>query len=168
MERASKLGAPKKWRNVAGNEQVVWGECKSSGATYFKTQIDLRKEKPIAKCNCSFQQSPCKHALGLMLLFAKHNEAIQITPKAPDWVADFLKLVDEKGENRLKSKEKRLAQMADGLKELEIWLGDLLRDGLASLNNREAAYWEELGARMVSAKLGGIGRRVRFAKAFKI
>jgi len=51
--------------------------------------------------------------------------------------------------------------MTRGTEELEIWLLDILREGIAILEEVPADYWEELAARMVDAKLGGLARRIR-------
>jgi len=52
-------------------------------------------------------------------------------------------------------------QMATGLAELESWLADLFRQGLATLEGQAASYWSDLAARMVDAKLGTLARRIR-------
>jgi hypothetical protein len=54
-----------------------------------------------------------------------------------------------------------MAQMAAGLAELEGWLLDLLRQGLASLEGQATSYFNDLAARMVDAKLGTLARRIR-------
>lgn len=51
-----------------------------------------------------------------------------------------------------------------GAIELERWLQDLLRQGLATAIMRDTTFWEEFAARMVNAKLGGIARRIRTFK----
>ena len=55
---------------------------------------------------------------------------------------------------------KRLDQMSSGLEELENWLQDTLRQGLASLES-QPDFWKDISARMVDAKLGAIGRRLK-------
>lgn len=51
--------------------------------------------------------------------------------------------------------------MQNGVDELEAWLLDLTRQGLASLDGRQEDYFEELATRMVNAKLGGLANRIR-------
>ena len=55
---------------------------------------------------------------------------------------------------------KRLDQMITGLEELDNWLQDTFRQGLASLEQQPFSFWKEISARMVDAKLGGIGKRL--------
>ncbi len=66
--------------------------------------------------------------------------------------------------NLLKVNEKRILEMQAGARELELWLLDLLRQGLASLDQVQDEYWEEIASRMVNAKLGSLARRIRTLK----
>lgn len=56
---------------------------------------------------------------------------------------------------------KRLESMTSGIEELEQWLLDILREGIAMLEQAPDDYWEELAGHMVDAKLGGLARRIR-------
>ena len=51
--------------------------------------------------------------------------------------------------------------MSDGVRELENWLTDLINQGLATVEKLPSEFWEDFAARMVDAKLSGIGRRIR-------
>ena len=62
--------------------------------------------------------------------------------------------------NQSSSFSKRLDQMSNGLEELENWLQDTLRQGLASLE-QQPDFWKDISARMVDAKLGAVGRRLK-------
>lgn len=68
----------------------------------------------------------------------------------------------------LKISDKRMQEMHQGAIELEEWLLDTIRQGLASLEGRHDAFWEELASRMVNAKLGGIGNEIRRFKNLSI
>lgn len=56
---------------------------------------------------------------------------------------------------------KRFDLMSAGLEELETWLLDTFRQGLASLEQQAPSFWTEIAARMVDAKLGGIAKRLK-------
>ena len=71
-QRAQELATARMWRNLQGNERAIWGECKSSGATYYLTAIDLKG--PAFKCNCPSRKFPCKHAVGLMLMITNNSD----------------------------------------------------------------------------------------------
>ncbi|MEV0278165.1 SWIM zinc finger family protein [Streptomyces sp. NPDC050610] len=57
--------------------------------------------------------------------------------------------------------EQRARRMADGARELEDRLADLLRSGLASADRGGYGQWEETAARMVDAQAPGLAARVR-------
>ncbi|MBK7334906.1 MAG: hypothetical protein IPJ00_01540 [Saprospirales bacterium] len=61
----------------------------------------------------------------------------------------------------MSNREKRLEQMGRGMEELRLWLADTVRQGLGQLEAQGEQAFERLAARMVDAKLGSIGRRVR-------
>ena len=53
-----------------------------------------------------------------------------------------------------------MMQMETGLEDLEMWLTDTIRQGLASTERQGYEFWKDISARMVDAKLGGIGRKI--------
>ena len=172
LEKAKPLSSTKKWRILEANEQAVWGEVKSNGAAYYKTQF-VPKTKQF-KCNCPSRKKPCAHVLALMMLFVENGNAFQINPTLPEWVADWMLVKDHPeitapteeqearlAEQRLKTREKRLMQMEEGLKELGLWLTDVVRQGLANLEVQPPDFWEEIAGRLVNAKCGKLARRVR-------
>ena len=55
----------------------------------------------------------------------------------------------------------RGARIAAGLEELDLWLRDLVRQGLASAQSRPFRYWDDVAARMVDAQAPGVGSQVR-------
>lgn len=176
-QRAQKSAQTWMWHSLEGNGRAVWG---SHGPHHepWLTVVDF--DGPGFKCNCPVRRKPCKHAIGLLLLFAKQNDAFQVVNETPDEVAEWLAQRDSRrgkplqggkkrspeeeailAEKRQAAREKRHFAMAAGLAELESWLTDLLRQGLASLEARSEEYWMELSQRMTDAKLKGIARRMR-------
>ena len=173
------LATIRKWRNLTGNPKFVWGECKGSGDSYYKTQIDL--SGPAFKCNCPSRKFPCKHAVGLFLMYINSSGSFRASDDYPDWVKEWLEKrgvisneedqkekdearreADRKNkELRLKNRDARVTLMASGVADLELWLQDLVRQGLASTESQSYSYWQNIAARMVDSKLGGIGRRIR-------
>lgn len=167
-----------KWLTRGRSENAVWGECQGSGKNPYQTAIDLRE--PAFKCSCPSRKFPCKHALGLFLLFAA-QENLFTTENPPAFCAEWLEkreaqkvkketkaeteLTAEEKEKREKSKAKRAAErekkVAEGLRELEIWLKDLIRQGLATAKNQPANYWEKIAKRMIDAQAAGAARMIR-------
>ncbi|MFK7931871.1 MAG: SWIM zinc finger domain-containing protein [Saprospiraceae bacterium] len=168
FSRSKSLSKPEKWRLLQANTNLVWGECKSSGAQYYKTVADLTDHTTY--CTCPSRKVPCKHALALLKLVYNQVEFFQMTEDAPTWVAENLakrdatpdpERVAQNEANVEKNKQKRLELMRIGFIELERWLQDVFRQGLASLDSVDSEYWLDLSARMVDAKLGSVGRRIK-------
>ncbi|MEM6316660.1 MAG: hypothetical protein AAF960_03265 [Bacteroidota bacterium] len=109
----------------------------------------------------------------MSVLLAEQPDAFVVCETPPDWVQVRLdkgmptskELTPEekqaKAELRQKAFSKRLAQMMAGLIELENWLHDTLRQGLAVLEQQSYSYWKDISARMYDAKLGAIGKRLQ-------
>ncbi len=176
-QRAKGVAFAQRWLTLEGNGRAIWGTL-GNPADPFKAQVDF--QGPAFRCSCPVRRQPCKHGIGLLLLFSKNNDAFKVVDELPDWVANWLANRDKKAakpaekvparsseaelalaEKRRQNKEKRLYQMADGLAELESWLTDLFRQGLATLEGQASGYWNEIAARMVDAKLGTLARRLR-------
>ena len=58
-------------------------------------------------------------------------------------------------------RDDRVARMAAGLAELDRWLDDRLRTGLADPALARYDTWDDLAARLVDAQVGGLANRVR-------
>ena len=71
------LSSPGKWVGFArsADESALWGECQGSGRLPYQTQIDLSGGTPTFKCTCPSRKFPCKHGLGLFLMYAARPEA---------------------------------------------------------------------------------------------
>ncbi|RSK49968.1 SWIM zinc finger family protein [Hymenobacter rigui] len=62
---------------------------------------------------------------------------------------------------RQKRETQRHARMQRGAQELETWLLDVVRTGLAALDQQPRAYWESQAARLVDNQLPGLAAAVR-------
>ncbi|MGV9695358.1 SWIM zinc finger family protein [Streptomyces sp. NPDC003470] len=178
----SKLGAAGPWSGTGGSgEGAVWGLCKGSGSTPYRTVVDLADASgPAFTCSCPSRKFPCKHALGLLLLWAGDESAV---PRAeePDWAEPWLTGRRERAKEKERKArepagsaggaadpeaarrraERRAERVTAGATELEQRLADLLRDGLAGAERTGYALWEEAAARMVDAQAPGLAARAR-------
>jgi hypothetical protein len=172
------LATPTKWTGLGRGEQVLWGECQGSGKNPYRVQIDL--VEPAFQCSCPSRKFPCKHSLGLLLLLAQAPQALPVG-ETPAWVVEWLQGRAKRAEQKQKRKERaesavtaptdpaaaarraaeRQRKVAAGLADLEVWLKDLVRQGLAECPSRPYAYWETMAARMVDAQAPGLARLVR-------
>lgn len=178
----SQLAMPRNWSNLGRNEAALWGECQGSGKNPYRTQVDLTE--PAFKCSCPSRKFPCKHGLGLYLLLDA-SPALFISGDIPAWVSDWLQSRQSRQEKKAekaaaepeasaeaaasaaaqarKREEKREEKVDAGIRELQTWLHDLAREGLASVRSRGQGFWEAIAARMVDAQAAPLARRLRRA-----
>ena len=129
---------------------------------------------------CKF---PCKHVLGLLMLYADSAAAV-VKASPPEWVVSWLakrqataekkaaktesaasgvpaeaKPVDEKAQTR--RAEQRDARVRAGLEHFDLWARDLVRNGLAGLETKSSSLWEDMARRLVDANAAGLASRVR-------
>ncbi|MBV9467854.1 MAG: SWIM zinc finger family protein [Abitibacteriaceae bacterium] len=169
------LSAPRKWVTLGHSEQVIWGECQGSGKNPYQTQLDM--SEPAFKCSCPSRKFPCKHGLGLFLLLSS-QPGVFTQNQPPAWVEEWLQSRAKRAEKaqqratenkdkaadpaaQAKRAESRQAKVNAGLQELELWLRDLVRGGLAAAQNQPYKFWETPAARMVDAQAPGLARMVR-------
>ena len=165
-----KLGNLRSWQGLGQSAEALWGECQ--GSALYQVRVDLRDMG--VRCSCPSRKFPCKHGLGLLLLAASTPTAIpQGTP--PELVAEWMakrasdaakresrpKTAEVDSEAQARRADRRLAQVAKGLQGLDLWMNDLMRNGLASLELQPATIWENQAARMVDAQAPGIAARLR-------
>ena len=177
----SQLATPAKWSQLGRDERALWGECQGSGKVPYRTQIDIGE--PAFKCTCPSRKFPCKHGLGLYLLLSAQPNLFAASP-APHGVADGLDSRQQRQEKKAekaaaqtpeqaqasaaqarKREEKREQSVSRGLADLQTWLHDLAREGLAGVRERGPAYWDGMAARLVDAQAGGLAARLRRAGA---
>lgn len=176
----SKLGAAGPWSEAGSSgEGTVWGLCKGSGSKPYQTVVDIADASgPAYKCSCPSRKFPCKHALGLLLLWAGGDGALP-QGEAPEWAEQWIAGRRMRAEERRaagpsaspagsadpeaarRRAERRAERITAGTAELEQRLADLLRGGLASAEQAGYGLWEETAARMVDAQAQGLAARVR-------
>jgi hypothetical protein len=173
---ASNMAAPSRWANLYQHKTadlyLVWGEIKGSGKDPYRCVIHLRH--PQFGCTCPSSKRPCKHSLALLLLFAEEPFAF-LQAEPPDWVSKWITRNTQAQSGNSGKKQptkpdpaaqaKRAAardkKIHAGLDDLEIWLGDMLRQGLAAAQDQPRSYWETAAARLVDAQAQGLARLVR-------
>ncbi|MCX5399220.1 SWIM zinc finger family protein [Streptomyces sp. NBC_00102] len=117
------------------------------------------------------------HATDNRSLTHRHRRSARLSVGGPNVVAMLLshegesaRTADRAGrapaapadaEAARKRAERRSARIADGARELEERLADLLRSGLAVSGQSGGTHWEETAARMVDAQAPGLASRVR-------
>ncbi|MDI5965859.1 SWIM zinc finger family protein [Streptantibioticus silvisoli] len=183
----AKLGVPGPWSGTGtspaagGAGPWVWGECRGSGAKPYRAVADLGGP-PAFRCTCPSRKFPCKHALGLLLLWSHRDPAAGFpaagADAAPDWVREWRDARSAAGERRAaatgenaagkadpqaarRRAERRAKRVADGVSELEQRLADQIRTGFAATGPAGWQVWDEVAARMVDAQAPGLASRAR-------
>lgn len=173
---AKGLVIPAKWPMLAFDDAAIWGECQGSGSKPYQTQIDL--SGPAFRCSCPSRKFPCKHGLALGLLYLQHHDAFGQAAQ-PGWVSEWLASRAQRAERQERKQAAadkpaaapdpkaaarrdatRLKRWTEGMTELECWMADRLRQGLAQLPGQHE-IWDAMAARMVDAQLPGLAYRLR-------
>lgn len=178
------LARPAKWQALACSEQAIWGQYKGSGQSPYEVIVDFGSGSPAFECSCPSYKHPCKHALGLLLL-AQANPGMLPAAEPPEWVTQWLAERAERAAKKASAAAKKAAAVAQkagkssdarpqsrraetrmqriqqGIDALSLWLQDLIRRGLGSLQNEPLSFWETQAARLVDAQAPGLARRVR-------
>ena len=168
-----KLAAARGWPALGCDEQAVWGLAQGSGKNPYQVAVDLAG--PAYKCSCPSRKIPCKHVLGLLLLWsAGEVDGGEPPAFAQEWLASRAQRAEQAEqrsarraesrpdpEARAKRQARREDRISAGVQELDRWLRDLVRQGLAAAQARPMRFWDDAAARLVDAQAPGLGSRVR-------
>lgn len=173
--RARQLVTPNKWKQLGTNYEGIWGACTGSGAQPYQVQVYL--SGPRFKCSCPVRKLPCKHSLALLYLYVKQSALFKHDVPAPaiaQWLqrqggsasssspdnsatptksAEAIAKAERAKERRW---EQRLTLMQSGIDELEQWLKDLIRQGIANTEATHKRFWDQAAAKMVDAQLPAV------------
>jgi len=171
----------------AAGPDALWGECRGSAAAPYRAVVDL--SGPAYKCSCPSRKFPCKHVLALLLLWAEGSVKDE-AGEPPGWAASWLAARQaqarqaqgsqaqgsqaqgsqaqgrEPGEPKdpktaARRAGQREARVASGMAELDRWLCDQVRQGLAASQQAGYGHWDDIAARMVDAQAPGPAERLR-------
>src|SRR3954449_7135732 len=89
VSAAQPLAVPARWSSSGCDSRLVWGRCTGTSAEPYECAVD---HVDVAfRCSCPSRVLPCKHALALLLLWAKGQVAEGQAPAyASSWVAKRL------------------------------------------------------------------------------
>ncbi|MDQ1086765.1 SWIM zinc finger family protein [Siphonobacter sp. SORGH_AS_1065] len=175
LKAGKALAVENKWVTLSYNSRVLWGEVQGSGKEPYRTQVDL--QQTAFKCSCPSRKFPCKHGLGLLLLFAKSAPGFKNSEDEPAWVSEWIGKRQTKAEkaaepaaevnpeqkekDRLKRQQQRYQKVDAGVGELSQWLRDMVRTGTLSVPEKGPRYFEQTAARMVDAQATGLANGVK-------
>lgn len=163
----SSLAAARKlagsWSGTGWCATTLWGLCRGSGRTPYRTIVDL--SGPAFRCSCPSRKFPCKHALSLLLLWSAGT--VEDTAETADFAAEWLDRRAAAATAPMKNRgpgaaavQQRHERVTAGTAELETWLTDQIRTGLARTDRSPGAF-ETVAARMIDAQAPGIAAVLR-------
>ncbi|MBW3640514.1 MAG: SWIM zinc finger domain-containing protein [Actinobacteria bacterium] len=164
--------AAARWPLLGVDDGALWGECTGSGKLPYRAQVDL--SDAASACSCPSRKFPCKHAIGLLLLYADGTVA---RGERPAWVQEWLAGRSARAAARTqratqpaetavdpaataKRAASRERKVDAGVAEIQRWLDDLERTGLAVAQGQPWSWWESTAARMVDAQAKGLANQV--------
>jgi len=178
-----------RWSAPASDDRAVWGSYAGGGAEPYDVVVD---HVAVAfRCTCPSRRIPCKHAVALLLLWARGEIGAGVPPpRAQQWLSTRAdrsdveppREADSDGDRRSetpspeadgrpppppsdderdRARDERVERMLAGLVELDRWLDDRIRTGLADPALAKYATWDDLAARLVDARAGSLANRIR-------
>lgn len=179
---AGGLATDGKWGLLGADTDALWGECQGSGSKPYQTQVDLTAL--VSRCSCPSRKFPCKHGLALLLLYTAGNPRFAQQPR-PVWVDEWMQGRRERAARKdvaaeaggsasvadpqvlaaatAKREQTRWARMQGGAAELQCWVADQFRQGLANLGNGFEQDARRMMARMVDAQAPGLANQLERA-----
>ncbi|MCA9979156.1 MAG: hypothetical protein KC413_25515, partial [Anaerolineales bacterium] len=132
-----------KWLSLHQNSDAVWGIF-PLGKEKLPVQTGIVVDDLQMMCSCSSRSFPCAHALGLLQLVIERPSTFTVST-SPEWLVQWQQEVQKRIESQRRrdtavppphQQQKRLATIQAGLAELELWLHDLVRNGLAAARHK--------------------------------
>lgn len=158
-----KLAKSGPWSDVGAQGDLLWGSFQGSGGSPYRVSIDTAA--PAYKCSCPSRKFPCKHSLGLLFLWAQDQicETGEIAEFAQKWQEAREKRAAAKAAPKEQTAQQRAAanaraakrddRVSAGFQELERFLVDQVREGLASHPEELPNRLRRMAARMVDAQI---------------
>ena len=156
------------WLSAGSNPECAWGRYQGSAPTPYEVVVD-RRPPSRSTCSCPSRKFPCRHALALVERFSEPTRSEEPPPDyAQAWLARRrepaappppAELADP--EAAAKRAAARARRVTIGLDELDRWLTDQIRTGLAGIEKAGYAHFESVAARMVDAQAPGVASMLR-------
>ncbi|MEU6037354.1 SWIM zinc finger family protein [Actinomadura sp. NPDC047616] len=166
---AAGVARPSKWSGTGADGEAVWGECKGSGKSVYRACVDLTE--PAFRCTCPSRKFPCKHGLGLLLLWSDGTVGGGARPEwAAEWVGRRRAQAEKARERKAaaapktrdpKTAERRRRRVDEGIAELDQWLCDQVAQGLAQAEHAPYRVWDDVARRLVDAQAGALAGQVK-------
>lgn len=130
-------------------------------------------------CSCPFFPKPCVHARALSELFRREGRShFPEAAEQPLWLEALLSGnparrqaagdAEKRVARQQKTRFERLERAENGFEDLETWLFDTIRRGLATVVSEDPAAFEHLASRAADAGMTGLSRSLRLLSAVPV
>jgi len=152
---------------ISEDESFIYGECSGSGKNPYITSADfINPDEPVFRCSCPSRQFPCKHSIGLMFdyLAGKKFEKCEIPQDILEKREKKQKRQENKEQEKAEDKPKKVNKSAqtkkmkkqiEGLEILEKFIGEILKNGFASLGGNNLKSHKDFAKQMGDYYLPG-------------
>lgn len=176
------IAVPSSWSHIGCDAQAVWGRYRGAAAEPYEVVVD--HVEVAVGCGCPSRAVPCKHALALLVMWSKGQvpadqrparssrlrvqrlarlDAQVPTPTAHDVgrSGDSPEVAAAPTVDPDRQRDDGVERMAAGLVELDRWVLDRLRAGLADPALARSSTWEAVAARLTDAQVPALANRLR-------
>ena len=161
LQKSSRiLAVPEKWSDLATAGDYAWGKYVIQTRNEFQVIANLKQL--TFSCSCKNRKFPCNHTLALALMMVECRDQIP-SDVQPDWVATFDQSLhpESSTEFDIATQKKHQQQLRRGLADLELWLHDLVRTGLANLPSLSNDAWDMRAGRLVDNRAPALAAEIR-------
>ena len=171
MKNSDSLAQADFFRQRFAFGDLVGAEMPSETDVFHVVALDTAHHKLF--CSCPFFPKPCAHALALSALFQREGASLfpEIS-EPPVWLETLLSgrpagiarsgsNPEKRAAQQQKTRFERLERARNGFDDLEAWLSDTVRRGLATVVSEDPAAFENLATRAADASMTGLSRNLR-------
>ncbi|MGJ3240938.1 MAG: hypothetical protein ACFE0Q_19675 [Anaerolineae bacterium] len=165
-QRLAQLGNTH-WHTLASDDTLIWAIFQHPRTRPQRMVIDLEQLRAgacVAHCTCERTLALCQHVLAMLYIIVEQPQRITSHDIPPDWTQrpftpaqqTVISATAEQMAHYQTRLRKRTATIQNGISELEQWLINMIRRGLADPQIRSYDFWDSRAARMVDAQAPGI------------
>ena len=167
LRASQSVAHPQKWVSLHQDDAIFWGNFPNGRKKNEQTAVFLPSLS--LTCSCNSRKFPCRHQLALLQLWQQQNSHFTLQQPPKQLAAWAIREQQQHNRSAEESKQfmpkqptaERLAQLKTGLFELELWLTDMVRHGLATLPERPKKYWGTMANRLVDAQATALAQQLR-------
>lgn len=160
------FAVPEKWTELGRTDDLIWGIFPIKGKPSLS--VSVRLNQLSLNCSCKSRKYPCNHLLSILLLYAELPESFSNKP-IPESLAHLVDQFEanqksvspKRGADLKRRNQRRRENITAGLLELELWLHDMIENGLAAAQDYPKTYWTAMADRLVDYQIGEVAQQIR-------